>query len=161
MSAALRESLERRTFDLSAIAPSKQHWWTTHFASRILIDGTGIIVEYPNSKTRMLRWDDPDLAFYLVDYRAPVARHDRWSTPAQAKRTPFSFCPGSFSSPTRAMPIWTTEAAYQALKDSGFAMRLHVSNGMGRGYAHDAVVTVFARKRYSLWAVAELNPNAE
>lgn len=161
MSALTDDQHGTREFDLTAIAPSKRHWWTSHFASRILIDGTGITVEYSKSKTKRVRWDDPNLGFYLVDYRAPVARHDRWSTPAQAKQTPFSFCPGSFSNPNLAQPIWITEAAYQAIYDSGFAMRLHVSNGAGRSYAGDAIVTVFARKQYSLWKVAELNPNAE
>jgi hypothetical protein len=161
MSAPPQEPTAERMFDLSAIAPSEPHWWTIHFASRILIDGSGITVEYRNSKAKQLRWDDPNLGFFLVDYRAPVARNERWTTPAQAKRTPYSFSPGPFSAPTLAVPIWVTEDAYQAIYDAGFAMRLHVSHGGGREYSRDTIVTVFAKKRYTLWTVTELNPNAE
>lgn len=157
----LRQEIHTGVFDLSAIGPPRRHWWARRFASRIIIDQAGVKVVYADSRTRELRWDDSKLEFFLVDYRAPAARNDHWATPAQAKRTPFSFCPGPFSSPTLAKPIWVTEDAYQALYDSGFAMRLHVSYGTGRSYARDAIVTVFAKKRFSLWTVTELNPNAE
>lgn len=157
LSQGVREGL----FDLSSIAPPVRHWWTRGFASRILIDGTGVRVEYPDSKSQSLRWDDPNLEFYLVDRRAPVARNDHWATPAQAKRTPLSLFPGPFGRPSRASPVWITEEAYKALYASGFAMRLHVNNGMGRGYASDATITVFRRKPYTMWTVKELNPNAD
>jgi len=157
----LPQGVREGVYDLSGIAPTEPHWWTRGFASRIVIDSDGARVEYTNSGTRALRWDDPTLEFFLVDYRQPVARNDRWATPGQAKRTPFRFTPGSFSRPTSATPVWISEAAYQALYETGFALRLHVNNGGGRGYASDAVVTIFRKRPYALWSVRELNPNAE
>lgn len=156
----LPQRVREGVFDLSSIAPHERHWWTRGFASRVLINGTGVTVEYSDSRSQSLRWDNPNLEFYLVDYRAPVARNDHWGTPAQAKRTPFSFFPGPFGRPSTASTVWITEEAYKALYDSGFAARLHVNNGMGRGYSSDAIITVFRRKSYTTWTVKELNANA-
>lgn len=102
------------------------------------------------------------MGFYLVDYRVPLARNDRWSTPAQAKVTPFYFVPDRWNRPfSRATAVWITEAVYQALYDSGYALHLHVSTGGGRSWPHDAVITIFQRKRFSWPFATELNPEAE
>ncbi len=154
------QGIREGVFDLSSIAPADRHWWTHEFASQIVIGQVGARVEYPDSKPQVIRWEDPKLAFFLVDQRASVARHDRWATPAQAKLTPLAFCPGPFSKPTGATPVWITEAAFKAIYDTGFALRHHVSHGSGRGYAWDTVVTPFDRIAYSAWRVQELNPDA-
>jgi hypothetical protein len=153
-------SLSAQTFELSSIAPPVRHFWTRGFAERLTIDASGIRVEYAHSRAQTIQWNDSDLEFYTVDYRVPTARNDRWSTPAQARRTPFSFFPGPFGSPSSAWPVWVTEAAYNAIYQAGLAARLHAGLGSGRSFANDAVVTVFRRKPFRLWAVRELNPNA-
>jgi len=150
-----------QTFDLTSLSPPKRHFWTRGFATQLTIDGSGIRVEDSQSKPRTLLWVDPDLEFFLVDYRAPAARNDRWATPAQAKRTPFKFFPGPWNRPSAASYVWVTEAAYDALYRAGFAARLHVCHGAGRSYASDAIVTIFRRKPHRFGYIRELNPNAE
>jgi hypothetical protein len=153
-------AIAAQSFDLTSLAPAERHFWTRGFADRLTIDGLGVRVEYARSRPQAFRWDDTKLEFFLVDWRAPAARNDRWATPSQAKRTPFQFFPGPFSRPTSASMVWITEPAYQALYHAGFARRLHACNGGGRSYARDAIVTIFSRKPPGRW-VRELNPNAE
>jgi hypothetical protein len=154
--------IDSQVYDLSSLAPEVRHFWTRGFADRITIDGLGIRVEYTKGKPQVLRWDNPELEFYTVDFRQPVARRDRWATPSQASRTPFTFTPGPWGGASLASYVWISEAAYTAVQAAGFAARLHVYGGYpGRSYPFDAQITVFKRKPNRFWPSKELNPDAE
>lgn len=110
-----------RLFDLSSLGPERRHLRGPGWAERLTVDGTAITLTYTPERTRVLRWDDPELGFEMVDYRNPVARNVHLGVPGQAYQTPFIFWPYS-STHLKSGPDWVwlpTEAAEAIVEAAG------------------------------------------
>jgi hypothetical protein len=121
--------MRSETFNLIPLAPPERHFWTSGFAERITIDQEGIRIDYANSKMRILRWDDPDLEFGLIDRRTWAGGDGRTVGTPPAQGREFQMFPGSWGSLSRASPIWISREAFRALRGAGIAARLHVFAG--------------------------------
>ncbi|MDE1821452.1 MAG: hypothetical protein KGI98_11490 [Euryarchaeota archaeon] len=111
------------TFDLSRLGPERRHLRGPGWAEQLSIDGTSITVRYSPSSTRTLRWDDPELAFMVTDFRNPVARAAHF-VPKQAHETPFTFWPFSTDLLTVTPDRWIwlpTEAAESIVNGASLA----------------------------------------
>ncbi len=135
----------RQTFELAPDAGKVQSFLDRH-ATRLTIDPTAITVEFGPAKSRVLRWDDPSLAFVLIDLR----RVTDPSSPFYSKRAaawyaqqPYWF---KLRGPGRAFVI--PEAAYLALSAASQAAGLLVAKGApGRRYYRGTDIYVYSRKK--------------
>ena len=141
--------IETRVFDLGAVGPTERHVWDLGFAIRLTLDGTKIQVDLKEGKSRVLRWDDPELEFSIVDWRGPVARGDKWKAPKQAFKTPFALQPQPWNTVFDATFVWVPQEAAQALVDAATAAHLSVyEGGLPKGAPYDLEIGIFTRRKH-------------
>lgn len=159
---ALPPAIEAQSFDLTALAPPERHFWTSGYAARIRIDPEGIRVEYADSKSKTLGWNDPNLVFGLADLRSWIDEDGtvNGSTPAPGKE--FRFYPGSWGALSTASPVWITMEVFRALRAAGTAAGMHVFEG-AFDWKHNLLppwtrVTGFTRKKPGMTQIVDEDP---
>jgi len=130
------DSILPQTFDLVPSNP-RLHFWS-HPPLSLTIDGTGIHVVYGPSKVAIVRWDDPDIQFALLDYRQAKEQYPRYVfTPTLFE---FRFRPPS------AYKVYLPEEAFEALRAAAQAQGLDMVPGRpGRGLVAGTKVAFYGR----------------
>jgi hypothetical protein len=138
-------AIRPQTFELAADGSAAHRFWK-RYPTRLVIDSSGIRVDYGPSKSRILRWDEPKLQFALLDFRE--VPHNRPPWVRHPKRFEFRYRP-ELGIAAFAIPEQVYQALSAAAQSAGLILGPSVTGG---GIPAGTKVYHYARKPPRWWS---------